>query len=161
MAEPLVRSVSTAVPDCYNRHIKTGYAHLIKPVQFGQTIGNKLMTKYHTTQKAAKNNSPFVLAIGYCDLQHALAYESATAYNAGRDGWNFDLYDINDKFSVVTGYRSMSRASTHEVNDYPELRAELKAYDKECRAARREHTAEGRDSRKLKVIEILEKHLGA
>ena len=117
------------------------------------------MSKYHTTQKAAKNNTDCVLAIGYCDLQHVLAYESPTAYNAGNAGWNFDLYDINDKFSIVTGYRSMSRASTHEVNDYPELHAELEAYDKECRNARREHTAEGREGRKIKLIEILEKHL--
>ena len=44
VAKPLVRSVSTVSSDCYNRHIKTGYAHLIKPVQFGQIIGNTVMS---------------------------------------------------------------------------------------------------------------------
>ena len=40
---PFIGSVSTVCSGCYNRHIKTGYAHLIKPVQFGQTIGNTVM----------------------------------------------------------------------------------------------------------------------
>ena len=115
------------------------------------------MTKYHTTQKAAKTHTPCVLALPYCFLQHALSYELPIAYNAGNAGWNFDLYDINDKFSIVTGYRSMSRASTHEVNDYPELRAELKEYDNACVGFG--NTSGGREGRKLKLVEILEKHL--
>ncbi|MBO6224522.1 MAG: hypothetical protein J6N72_03575, partial [Psychrobacter sp.] len=63
------------------------------------------MSKYKITRKAAKASNTCVLAISYCDLQHVLNYESPVAYNAGNDGWNFDLYELNGQYSIVTGYR--------------------------------------------------------
>ena len=90
------------------------------------------MSKYKTTQKDAKTSNDVVLAVPYCFLQHVLKSESPTAYNAGNDGWNFDLYQIDYRYNVVTGYRSMERASTHNLSDYPEMRAELKELDQAC-----------------------------
>ena len=113
------------------------------------------MTTFHTTQRDAKTSSNCVLAVEYCFLQHALAGESRDAYNTGRDGWNFDLFTLSHDYGIVTGYRSMSRAATHEVNDYPELRAELKAFDDECRGLRYADRAGLKD----KLIAILDKHL--
>ena len=112
------------------------------------------MTKYKTTQKDAKTSNEVVLAVPYCFLQHALNYESPTAYNAGNDGWNFDLYDIDSRYSIVTGYRSMDRASTHSLNDYPEMRAALKELDQRCVGR-----DIGRDERKEQLIAILDQYL--
>ena len=71
--------------------------------------------KKHITQRDTKNSNHIVLGIGYCDLQNILKYLSPIAYNAGRDGWNYDLYYINDKYSIVTGYRGFDRSCTHRV----------------------------------------------
>ncbi len=114
------------------------------------------MTKLHITQKAAKNSNYVVLAVPYCFLQHALNYESPRSYNAGVDGWNFDLYEINETYSVVTGYRGMSRSSTHELINYPELRAALEKLDQEST-----NPDFLRADRKQKLIEILGLHLAA
>ena len=112
------------------------------------------MTKYKTTQKAAKTSNDVVLAVPYCMLQHVLNYESPTAYNAGNDGWNFDLYQIDCRYNIVTGYRSMDRASTHNLNDYPEMKALLQQLDHE-----RVGNDMGRDERKVKLSAILDSYL--
>ena len=112
------------------------------------------MTKYKTTQKDAKTSNEVVLAVPYCFLQHALNYESPTAYNAGNDGWNFDLYDIDSRYSIVTGYRSMDRASTHDLNDYPDMQASLQKFDRDCVGSNM-----WRDERKKRLIEILNRYL--
>lgn len=82
--------------------------------------------KYHTTQKAARNSNKIVLAIGYCALQNVLKHESPIAYNSGANGWNFDLYTLDNEISLVTGYRGMSNASTHSANDIKGLNAALR-----------------------------------
>ena len=112
------------------------------------------MTKYKTTQKDAKLSNTVVLAVSYCFLQYALKHESPVAYNEGGDGWNFDLYEIDDRYNIVTGYRGMSRSSTHDVNDHRELKADLKQL--ECDSNGR---TLGQDERKAKLIEILNRHL--
>ncbi len=112
------------------------------------------MAKYKTTQKAAKSSNTVVLAVPYCFLQHVLNYESPTAYNEGVDGWNFDLYQIDYSYNIVTGYRGMDRSSTHNVNDNKELQAALKQLDTQST----DNTL-GRDERKAKLIEILEQYL--
>ena len=73
--------------------------------------------KYHTTQKAARNSSKIVLSVGYCELQNVLKYERPIAYNAGVNGWNFDLYLLEHGISLVTGYRGLNNASTHNASD--------------------------------------------
>ena len=85
--------------------------------------------KYHTTQKAARNSNDIVLSIGYCDLQNVLKHEKPLAYNAGVNGWNFDLYILDNEISLVTGYRGLNNASTHNASDIEGLSEALRALE--------------------------------
>lgn len=85
--------------------------------------------KYHTTQKAARNSSNIVLSVGYCSLQNVLKYENPTAYNAGVNGWNFDLYLLEHGISLVTGYRGLNNASTHSASDIKGLSEALRTLE--------------------------------
>lgn len=110
--------------------------------------------KTKITQSAAKHSNTIVLAVPYCELQAILNYESPIAYNAGRDGWNFDLYELSGCHSIVTGYRGMDRASTHKLNDYRELKTALKELENYCTG-----NDVKREDRKAKLIELLDYHL--
>ena len=88
--------------------------------------------KKHITQKDTKNSNYIVLGVGYQDIQHVLSGISPKAYNAGRDGWNYDLYRINDTYSVVTGYRGFDRSCTHHANDFKGLNQALRDLDTKC-----------------------------
>ena len=114
------------------------------------------MTTSQITQKAAKTTSTCVIAVPYCFLQHALNYESRFAYNSGRDGWNFDLFKLNEKYSIVTGYRGMNRASTHNLlaSTWPELKQALVELEQECVGPELD-----RKARKAKLIALLESRL--
>lgn len=59
--------------------------------------------KYRTTKKAINSGFNKVLCVGYCDLQHLLQYESASAYTARREGWAADVYEFGG-VAIVTGY---------------------------------------------------------
>lgn len=85
--------------------------------------------KYHTTQKAARNSSDIVLSVGYCSLQNVLKHEKPVAYNAGANGWNFDLYLLEHGISLVTGYRGLNNASTHSASDIKGLSEALRALE--------------------------------
>ena len=82
--------------------------------------------KKHITQKDTKNSNYVVLGVGYRDLQNVLKYLSPIAYNTGRDGWNYDLYRLNDTYSIVTGYRGFDRSCTHHANDFKGLNQALR-----------------------------------
>lgn len=112
------------------------------------------MSKFKTTLKEAKQSNTIVLAVPYCELQAILNYESPIAYNAGRDGWNLDLYKLNNTHSIVTGYRNTDKASTHSLRDYAELRTSLMNLEKDC--YEKDISREGRLS---KLIELLDYHL--
>lgn len=89
--------------------------------------------KKHITQRDTKNSNYIVLGVAR-KLQKTLEYIAPIAYNAGRDGWNYDLYRINDKYSIVTGYIGFDRSCTHRVGNikgfYQALRdLEKKSYD--------------------------------
>lgn len=62
------------------------------------------MIKYKTTKKAICNSCATIISIGYCDLQHLLAYISPNAYTSGIYGWNADIYSIGN-VAICTGYR--------------------------------------------------------
>ena len=109
------------------------------------------------TMKAIKASNTVVLGVGYCDLQRTLKFEWSPAYATRVEGWACDLYEINDRYSIATGY-NYSRSCTHDVLDYPELSAELDAYEKSLRD--NASTTATAEERKAKLIEILDKHLG-
>lgn len=112
------------------------------------------MSKFKTTQKEAKNSNTIVLAVPAMFLQHVLNFESPIAYNSGRDGWNFDLYQLNGCHSIVTGYRGHGKACTHDLNHYPELKDSLRQFDNKCAGS-----DISRDDRLSKLIELLDYHL--
>ena len=108
------------------------------------------MQKFKTSQSKMKTFSPIVLGVGYCELQCLLNYESAIAYATSQYGWVCDLYTINDKFSIVTGY-SYSRACNKQLTS--EQREELQAIEKSCF-----NSCPDRQTRKGLLIAFLEKH---
>lgn len=44
-----------------------------------------------------------ILSVGYCNAQYLLGYEQPVAYKCGRDGWHYDVYDVNG-YAICTGY---------------------------------------------------------
>lgn len=110
------------------------------------------------TMKAIKVSNTIVLGVGYCDLQRTLKFEWSPAYATRVEGWACDLYEINDRYSIATGY-NYSRSCTHDVLKYPELMAELDAYEKSLRGDIA--SCASAEERKAKLIEILDKHLAA
>jgi len=74
--------------------------------------------KIKTTRKQIANNYDCI-AVGYCELQNLLTYESPAFYTAGSYGWNFDAYLIrhnNKIICITTGYRSMINNIDHKSN---------------------------------------------
>lgn len=115
---------------------------------------NIMATVFKTTRKQAKESNTIVLAVPSCFLQHAMNYESRIAYNKGVNGWNFDLYQLNGTYSIVTGYRGHTQSSTHDINDYPELKTALRHFDNACVGSMM-----SKEDRKTKLIELLDYHL--
>ena len=108
------------------------------------------MQKLKTSQSKMKTFSPIRLGVGYCELQCLLNYESPIAYATNQYGWVCDLYRINDRYSIVTGY-SYSRACNKQLTS--EQIEELQAIEKCCFDSRPD-----RQTRKELLIAFLEKH---
>ena len=84
--------------------------------------------KFKTTAKAIRQEGGKVIACGYCEAWHLLAYEDAIAYTAGVYGWNFDVYHF-EGVTICTGYRGMpGRWVDHNtIRDYEQ--AARKVYE--------------------------------
>ena len=63
------------------------------------------MKKIHVTKKYLKENY-ICCGIRYCDASYLLHYCSATFYNSGVHGWNFDAFVFGD-YVITTGYRNL------------------------------------------------------
>lgn len=79
------------------------------------------MKKIHVTRKYLKENY-MCCGIGYCDAAYLLHYYSASFYNAGVYGWNFDAF-VFGNFVITTGYRNL----IHEIPVDNKLLKELNA----------------------------------
>lgn len=66
------------------------------------------MAKIKATAKAIKNSYYNIITVGYSDLQYLLEYFQPTYYTAGVYGWNCDVYIIDSKTVIATGYRPVS-----------------------------------------------------
>lgn len=90
------------------------------------------MYKIKTTKKEVKKN-PWIISVGYCDMQHLLRYQNPIAYSTRREGWACDYYDINhnkqhNNIIISTGYSPLNNKNTKF--DYKVLREyENKAKD--------------------------------
>ena len=79
--------------------------------------------KYKTTQKAVKAGYFNLIVVPYASLQHVLDHYGANAYTAGAYGWNADIYQIDDKTAIVTGYRPFGniRPDRETVRKYDDM----------------------------------------
>jgi hypothetical protein len=64
------------------------------------------MKKMQVTRKQLQAAYENILTVGYCHAQRLLVYQDAKYYNAGKNGWNFDAYEINENTVLVTGYQT-------------------------------------------------------
>lgn len=94
--------------------------------------------KYKTTQKAVKAGYYNLIVVPYCSMQHVLDHYGANAYTSGTYGWNADIYQIDDKTAIVTGYRPFGNIRP----DYETLRK----YDAMGRAAEDQPKQAGEDT---------------
>lgn len=63
-----------------------------------------------------------IVTAGYCDLQYLLSGIDPVGYNAGINGWNYDVYIIGD-IGILTGYRM--------PNKYPRA-AKIEEYEQKA-----------------------------
>lgn len=74
--------------------------------------------KKRTTKKYIMALENKIVEVGYCDLQHLLAYVNPDYYTAGVYGWNSDVYLLGNGIAIVTGYRPFGNVKP----DYTTLR---------------------------------------
>lgn len=67
--------------------------------------------KFKTTKKNMRENYYHIIGVGYCDLQHLLAYENPIAYSTRTEGWACDYYEVNGVL-LSTGYAPLKSANT-------------------------------------------------
>jgi hypothetical protein len=82
------------------------------------------MNKVKIRKKEVKKN-PWIISVGYCDMQHLLRYYNPIAYSTRREGWACDYYDINhnkehNNIIISTGYAPVDNKNTKF--DYKVLR---------------------------------------
>lgn len=109
--------------------------------------------KLKATMRDIKNSNTIVLGVGYCEMQRTLAYEAPIAYAAGMYGWACDLYKLNGRYSIATGYYFSRASKTDIYNKANEaLCKELKQLENDCKDM-------ARDERLQALIAILDKYL--
>lgn len=93
-----------------------------------------------------KNN---MVALGYCQIQTILdlfAYDYKIGYNAGINGWNYDLYSIHD-VDIVTGYNTPYQQYSNK-----EIKNKLIAFENKARQTELKE----RENLKKEFFEIFE-----
>lgn len=60
--------------------------------------------KTKTTKKAIMQSFENVIQIGYCQAPNLLANLEPNFYTAGIYGWRADVYIVDNKTAIVTGY---------------------------------------------------------
>ena len=61
--------------------------------------------KTKITRKELKNRYKNIIPVYYCSMQFLLKYESEKYYLSNNvDGWQADVYEINNNTVIVTGY---------------------------------------------------------
>jgi hypothetical protein len=71
--------------------------------------------KYKTTNKQLKEGYKNIITIGYCEAQNLLQYSEPIAYTCGIYGWNADVYQIDYKTAIVTGYRPTEGLRNYKI----------------------------------------------
>ena len=63
------------------------------------------MNKIKVNKKDILNSYKNVICVGYCNAQYLLSGKNKKFYTCGVYGWNADIYEIDYKTCIVTGYR--------------------------------------------------------
>lgn len=59
--------------------------------------------KQHVKKREINSRFSKVVAVGFCDLQHLLQFESPIAYTTRPEGWGADIYAFGN-VAICTGY---------------------------------------------------------
>lgn len=59
--------------------------------------------KQHVKKREINSRFGKVVAVGFCDLQHLLEFESPIAYTTRPEGWGADIYAFGN-VAICTGY---------------------------------------------------------
>ena len=70
------------------------------------------MNKIRVTQKYIKQNFENIILVYNEKLQFLLYGKEPTFYNAGKDGWKFDVYVINENTCICMGYNPIGNIET-------------------------------------------------
>lgn len=74
--------------------------------------------KRKITMKEIRENYSNIIQVGYCELQNLLRGQEPKYYTCGIYGWNADIYEIDNKTVIVTGYRPFGNIKTnYEINN--------------------------------------------
>lgn len=68
------------------------------------------------TRKAVIKSTPdnVLLSVGYCKLDILLINHNPIAYNSGRYGWNFNVYEIYG-ITICTGHRNLPKTTATKL----------------------------------------------
>lgn len=70
--------------------------------------------EFKVTRKDIVNSHISVFSVGYGYLQHLLRYQDRQGYNAGVNGWNYDVYTVGN-YAIVTGYRPFGKHIPYDI----------------------------------------------
>ena len=63
------------------------------------------MAKLRATKKDINNAFYYLIEIGYADIQYLTMFKMPAYYTCGINGWNSDVYIVNNNTAIVTGYK--------------------------------------------------------
>lgn len=73
--------------------------------------------KFKVKVNEAKNFKPYVFKFGYCQVQSIENILDNIAYVDGVNGLKFNLYYVNDRFALTTGYAPVGIELRKEIRD--------------------------------------------
>ena len=70
--------------------------------------------KIKVSQKQIREGYDKILIVGYCDLPFLLKGQEPRYYTCGVYGWNSDVYHIDNRVAICTGYRPIGNVRTND-----------------------------------------------
>lgn len=55
------------------------------------------------------------ICVGYCELYYLLYFKNRIGYNSGVYGWNYDVFHIDFRTCIVTGYRPIGNIKSYDL----------------------------------------------
>lgn len=89
--------------------------------------------KLKATKREIKENSYYILSVGYCSLDYLLKPVEPFAYSCGYYGWSCDYYEINTgkhRITISTGYSPLDNKNIKLDNDFYKI---IRKYNEKAR----------------------------